>query len=101
MQYHSFLDGELEYEAVAASATDQVLGATGGVGDFLSHLIIAPTSGTPGTIVLKDGTTTILTLTPPASSQPFTQVIGVNSATGAWKVTTGSAVTVLAVGNFT
>lgn len=97
---NGYLNGENEYETVAASQTAQVIGATGGVGDYLSHLIIVPISGAPGTVALIDGSTTLLTITPPASSQPFTLPVGATSKNGAWKITTGSNVTCMAVGDF-
>jgi len=96
-----YLNGETEYEAVAASATAQALGATGAINDFLSHLVIVPTSAAPGTVALIDGATTVITITPPASSQPFTVPISAASKEGAWKITTGANVTVLGVGDFT
>lgn len=97
---NGYLNGENEYETVAASQTAQVMGATGGVGDYLSHLIIVPTSAAPGTVALIDGATTLLTITPPASSQPFTLPVGATSKNGAWKITTGASVTCMAVGDF-
>src|SRR5205809_274399 len=48
-----------EYETVAASQTDQVLGATGATGDYLSHLVIQPATTGAGTVTVKDGTTVI------------------------------------------
>ena len=36
-----------EYETVAASATAQVLGATGAAGDYISHIIVVPTTTSP------------------------------------------------------
>lgn len=97
---NGYLNGENEYETVAASQTAQVMGVTGGIGDYLSHLIIVPTSGAPGTVALIDGSTTLLTITPPASSQPFTLPVGATSKNGAWKITTGANVTCMAVGDF-
>ena len=37
-----------EYETVAASQTDQVLGATGATGDYLGDLLIVPATTSPG-----------------------------------------------------
>lgn len=96
-----YLNGENEYETVAASQTAQSIGATGGIGDYLSHLIIVPTSSSPGTVILLDGVTTLLTITPPSTTQPFTLPIGATSKNGAWRVTTGANVTCMAVGDFT
>ena len=98
---YGFLNGENEYEVVAASQTAQVIGATGAAGDYLSHVIIDPLNATPGTVSIIDGSTTVLTITPPASSQPFTLPVMARSREGAWKITTGASVTCMAVGNFT
>lgn len=100
MSLNGFLNGENEYEVVAASQTQQVIGATGAVGDYLSHIIIDPTTSSPGTVTVIDGSTTVLTISPPASSQPFTVPIMATSKEGSWKITTGAGVTCMAVGNF-
>src|SRR4051812_26437820 len=44
-----------EYETVAASQTDQALGATGATGDWLARIIIVPASTSPGAVSIKDG----------------------------------------------
>jgi hypothetical protein len=94
-----------EYEAVAASQTDQILGATGAIGDYLSHLIIQPGTTSPGNVILKDGSTTIYTFPGGASSvatlDPITLPLGVYCTGAGWKVTTGANVTVVGAGNFT
>lgn len=98
----STIGAGLEYEAVAASATDQVLGATGGTGDYLSHIVIQPTTTGAGTVTVKDNTTVIFTFTTGtlADLRPITVPFGAFSASGAWKVTTGANVAVLAFGDF-
>lgn len=100
MSLNGFLNGENEYEVVAASQTTQVIGVTGAVGDYLSHVVIDPMTASPGSVTILDGPTTVLTITPPASSQPFTVPIMATSREGAWRITTGADVTVMAVGNF-
>src|SRR5688572_736482 len=45
----------IENETVAASQTDQVLGATGGAGDYLTGLLIVPATTSPGAVSIKDG----------------------------------------------
>lgn len=48
--------GPGEYETVAASQTDQVLGSTGAAGDYLDKLIITVgTAAPPPPLVLKTG----------------------------------------------
>lgn len=92
----------LEYETVAASQTDQVLGATGAAGDYLSHIVIQPVTTGAGAVTVKDGASTIYLFTSGtlADLSPKTVPFGIFS-TGALSVTTGANVTVLAVGNFT
>lgn len=95
-----------EYEAVAASATDQVMGATGGTGDYLSHVIVIPAVAACGLVTIKDNTTAIISFvgggtTAMPSVAPFVIPVGMYSASGAWKITTGSNVSCVAVGNFT
>lgn len=93
------------YEAVAAGQTDQVLGATGAIGDYLAAILIQPGTTSPGAVVVKDGVTTIWTFPGGASSvgalYPFPVPFGIKSVNGAWTVTTGADVTVLASGSFT
>lgn len=96
-----------EYETVAASQTDQVLGATGAVGDFLAALLIVPATTGAGTVQIQDGNGTEITVFVTgtlADLRPIYIPLGlrcVNATTPGWKVTTGANVSVLAIGNFT
>lgn len=97
------------YETVAASQTAQVLGATGATGDYLSHCVIYPTSTSPGVVTVFDNTnaagTNVIAFAGGASSTsnltPISVPVGAISVSGAWKVTTGSAVSVTCYGKFT
>jgi hypothetical protein len=93
-----------DYETVAASATDQVMGASGAAGDYLSHVLITPATTSPGNVIIKDGSTTIFTFTGGASSVttliPFAVPLGLTAVTS-WKITTGTNVSAIAVGDFT
>lgn len=97
------------YETVAASQTAQVLGATGATGDYLSHCVIYPTSTSPGVVTVFDNTnaagTNVIAFAGGASSTsnltPISVPVGAISASGAWKVTTGAAVSVTCYGKFT
>lgn len=93
----------LEYETVAASQTAQVLGATGATGDFLSHVILQPTTTGAGTCTILDNATVIFTFTTGtlADLSPKIIPIGAFSVSGAWKITTGANVTATAFGDFT
>lgn len=94
------------YETVAASQSDQVLGNAGAAGDILDALLIVPASTSPGAVTIKDGGGSAITVfTGGASSVgslvPFSVPLLIKSVSGAWKVTTGSNVSVIASGNFT
>lgn len=95
---------EGEYETVAASQTAQVLGATGGTGDYISGLLVIPATTSPGVVTLLDNATSIPVFVGGASSVgnlvPFFIPLGIKSVSGAWKVTTGANVSVIGIGNF-
>jgi hypothetical protein len=94
------------YEHVAAGQTAQILGPTGAKGDYLHRLICTVTTAASGNVVIVDGSGTgILTHTVlPASAGTGVNVYNIEvnavSADGAWKVTTGAGVEVMAVGIF-
>lgn len=91
-----------KYETVAASQTDQALGATGARGDVLERLIIIPATTAAGNISIKDGSTSISVFVTGTLSNltPITIVFNMKSVSGAWSVTTGANVSVIAVGQF-
>lgn len=94
-----------EYETVAASQTAQVIGATGAIGDVIEGILVIPGTTSPGNVLLLDNATSITVFTGGALSVsnlvPFFIPLGIKSVSGAWKITTGTNVTVIAVGNFT
>lgn len=94
----------LEYEVVPASSAAQPLGATGAVGDYLSHLVIQPATTTPGAVTVHDGANTIMTL-PSGTLVDLTPIIVPMNATstqvGGWKITTGTNISVVGFGDFT
>ncbi len=91
------------YETVAAGQTAQVLGGTGATGDFLSHVILQPAALNAGTTTILDGSTVVFTFTSGtlADLRSITIPIGTFSATGPWKITTGSNMAAVAFGSFT
>lgn len=96
----------LLYETVAAGQTTQALGVTGVVGDFLEGLLIIPATTSPGAVAIKDGGNTAITVFAGGAGSvsnlvPFFVPVCANSAAGAWQVTTGANVSVIAVGMFT
>lgn len=97
--------GAGEYETVAASQTTQALGATGATGDWLEGLLVTPATTSPGVVTLLDNATTIFSFVGGASSVsnliPFYIPVRLKSVSGAWKITTGANIQVVASGNFT
>lgn len=93
-----------EYETVAASQSDQVLGATGAAGDYLSHLVIVVATAATAAVSIKDGSGSAISVfpnSPGGGIGTYTVPLGLTSTSGAWKVTTGAGASVIAVGNFT
>lgn len=92
-----------DYETVAASQSDQALGTTGVAGDVLERLVIIPATVSAGNVSIKDGSgsaiSVFVTGTLP-SLVPIVVNLGIRSTSGAWKVTTGAAVSVIAAGQF-
>ena len=101
--------GQAEYETVAASASDQMLGATGAVGDYLAEVLIIPGSTSPGAVSIKDGNGSAITIFAGGASSvsnlvPFAVPLGIRctaATTPGWKITTGANVTAIGVGDFT
>jgi hypothetical protein len=95
-----------QYQAIAASATNQALGLGGGAaGDYLSHVTIVPASTSPGAVSIADDGGSAITIFAGgggslAGLAPFTVALGAKSVSGAWKVTTGASVSVVAFGQF-
>ena len=97
------ISGGSEYETVAASQTDQTLGATGAAGDFLSHLVIVVATAATAQVQIKDGAGSAITVFPnsPGSGVgTYIVTLGLKSTAGSWKVTTGAGSSVIACGLF-
>jgi len=92
-----------DYETVAAGVTGQVLGLLGAKGDYIERLIISPATTGPGLVTLLDGSTSIPIMVTGGTTtlEPIVVELRMVSQTGAWSITTGNNVTVIAVGNFT
>lgn len=97
------------YKAVAASAAATLFGATGASGDYLDGVLIIPATVGCGAVSITDGAGSAITIfvgggtTALADCRPFYVPVGAVSSGGAggWKVTTGTNVSVIGVGNFT
>lgn len=94
----------LNYETVAASQTAQVLGTAGSTGDVITGILVVPATTSPGNVILLDNATSITVFAGGATSvadlKPFWIPLGIKSASGPFKVTTGSNVSCIAVGDF-
>lgn len=97
------ISGGVQYETVAANVTaPQVMGAVGAAGDYLHQLICVVTTATAAQVQIKDGTGTAITILPATVGSVGTIVIpvGLKSTVGAWQITTGTGVAVIACGLF-
>jgi hypothetical protein len=95
-------DDDTDYETVAASQTGQVLGAAGAKGDVIRRLVIVPTTVAPGVVTILDGGTSIPVFVGGATElKPIPVELCVESKNGAWSITTGANVSVVAIGRFT
>lgn len=101
--------GGTDYETVVASASDQIMGASGALSDFLAGVLIIPATTSPGAVTIKDGNGAAITIFAGGTNSvtnlvPFFVPLGVkcvNATTAGWKITTGAAVTAIGVGDFT
>lgn len=94
------------FETVAASQTDQVMGATGAVGDNIEALLVVPSSTTVGAISIEYGSTNITVYaggTLGADLKPFViPLFGIATPSGGgWEITTNGGCSVIAFGRFT
>ena len=92
-----------QYEHVAASQTAQVLGGTGAAGDYIHRLACTVSTAATGTVSILDGASfshLLLPALPGAGIGQYDIELNVRSRNGAWKITTGAGVEVLAVGIF-
>jgi len=92
------------FERVAASQTNQVLGPTGALGDYIARIVIVPATTATGQVLLIDSATsyTIFTgATWTADLKPLVVELGMYSVEGSWRITTGANLSVIAIGRFT
>lgn len=93
------------YEEVAAGQTDQILGVTGAVGDYLESIVISVNTAATSACSIKDGNGSAIPLTPANTpigvyTVPFRSRCR-NATTPGWKVTTAAGVTAVGIGKFT
>ena len=97
------IEQQYQYETVGPSQTDQVLGATGAAGDLLHALHIVSINNVTCIVKIKDGAGSDITVqtNAPTDKNPRLVLLDIVSISGAWKVSTGSGVSVIAIGRFT
>lgn len=92
-----------DYELVAASQTTQTIGPVGATGDILERVIIVPETTAAGTVAIKDGSATAINIFVTGTLSDLHTIVvpvGARSTSGAWQITTGANVHVIAVGQF-
>lgn len=91
------------YQRVAASQTDVVLGAAK-VGSVLERLVITVGTAATSNVSIKDGNGAAIGITqvnvPIGVYVVDLGIVAQNPTTPGWKVTCGAGVDVLAIGNF-
>lgn len=89
-----------KYEHVAASQTNRILGGVGAKGDYLHRLVCTVTT-VASAVSVTDGALpshSLIAVNTPIGV--YDVELNINSANGAWKITTGAGVEVIAVGIF-
>jgi len=89
-----------QYETVAAGQTAQTLGGTGAVGDYIDQLVVTVNTAATSTVTLLDNATSIPLMPATVAVGVYVIPLKLCSASGAWKITTGAGVTVVASGIF-
>lgn len=92
-----------EYEVVAASQTNVTLGTTGAAGDYIEGLLCVVSTAATSQVQLKDGSDTAFTVLPNnvgGGVGVYPVPLGMTSRAGAWQLTTGAGVAVIACGDF-
>lgn len=89
-----------DYEVVAPSQTDQVLGPTGAAGDILDTLVVTVGTAATGTCSVTDGSTNISITEANTPIGVYSVKLGARSLSSGWKVTTGAGAKALGIGRF-
>ncbi len=96
------VETQFEYEDVAASQTDQVMGSTGAAGDLLVALFCVFSADPSTAVSVKDGTGSAFTVIPDSGAAGFYNSGELNwiSTDAGWKVTSGTNTTCRVSGRF-
>lgn len=104
------IDPYSQYETVAASASAQVMGATGAQYDYIAGVLIIPATTAAGAVSITDGNGSAITIfvgggtTPLSDTRSFIVPLGLHALAGTtpgWKITTGTNVSAIGIGKFT
>lgn len=91
-----------DFAAIPAGSTALVIGNSG-AGSVLDKIIIVPGTLAAGSVSIQDGSGAAISLFVAGTLsdlKPITIILGARSIIGAWKITTGTNVTAIAVGRF-
>lgn len=94
-----------DYQLAPASATTKLTGqlGKGAAGDILERIVIIPLAVSAGNVSIVDGNGTAMQVFATGTLvdlKPHVIKLGLRSIIGAWSVTTGASVQVLASGRF-
>jgi hypothetical protein len=89
------------YETIPVSSTNMVLGTTGAKGDTVKNLIITVSATATSTVALIDNATSYALMAANTPIGVYMLTLDAQSASGAWKITTGAGASVLVTGQFT
>lgn len=104
------LDYYSNYETVAVSQSDQIMGATGAQYDYIAGVLVVPGTVSCGAVSIKDGNGSAISIFAGGGTsaltdlKPFVVPLGLYalaSTTPGWKITTGANVTAVGIGKFT
>jgi hypothetical protein len=98
------VEGPYEFEEIAASATDQSMGANGSTGDYLAFCVFTTTS-TTATGLIEDGTNTAFDNIPVlGTGSPigiyYIPVFAQATTAAGWEITTTGTATAYCAGRF-
>ena len=92
-------------QVIAAGSTDTVLAQSGlgAIGDYISHLVVVVATAATAQVQIKDGSGSAVTVfpnSPGGGIGTYTIPSLGASLVGAWKITAGAGVSVIARGRF-
>lgn len=94
-------ENQFEYETVAASQTNQMMGGTGAVGDLIHGVLCVTTAASAAVVTLKDGSLTAFNIGHIfAGAGTFWMPLDLVSVSGGWQITTSTNTTCVGIGRF-